>query len=441
MGLPADRRETFIEQGYLRIDDAFPRSVAAQAVEILARDIAGFDDPSSWTEPVVRLGERTEEPFVAAANTDVLHAAFDLLVGEGQWLPRRSLGSFPIRFPCAKPPIDDGWHIDTSFPGSDPNDYFSWRSNVHSRGRALTMLFLFTDVGEHDAPTRLKAGSHLDVARTLEPHADQGLAFMEIAQQLGAALDRPTHLAVGAAGTVYLCHPFLVHAARAHSGRTPKIMAQPPLFPAGPHPDSSPAPTSAVAQAIRRALGVGLLLGIITATSACASTAASKARVYEPQDPHAVGIPAPFQQFDEAAELAAAVAVLGAAGLDVSAFNGSVFVEGSSTAILVGAPLLQEQADGSFAIQASERTWGWEVRTPIEQMQLAFGVAEWSWSTDELATLVVGPMTGSSTHLSCEGGGSPEPEGVYYEPGPYDPGPRGRLYEVEPTLYVLPKRE
>ena len=242
--------ESFIEQGYLRIDEAFPRTVAEQAVEILTGDIAGFGDPSSWTEPVVRLGEYAQEPFVAAVNTEVLHAAFDMLVGKGQWLRRRSLGSFPIRFPCAKAPVDDGWHIDASFPGCDPADYLSWRINVHSKGRALTMLFLFTDVGESDAPTRLKAGSHVDVARTLVPHAEQGLAFMDVAQQLGAALDRPTHLAVGAAGTVYLCHPFLVHAAQPHRGRSPKIMAQPPLFPAGPHPDSS----SAVAESIRLAL-------------------------------------------------------------------------------------------------------------------------------------------------------------------------------------------
>lgn len=242
--------ETFVEQGYLRIDEAFPRAVAEQAVEILKREIAGFDDPSSWTEPVVRLGEHAQEPFVAAANTEVLHAAFDRLLGKDKWLPRRSLGSFPIRFPCAKPPVDDGWHIDASFPGADPADYLSWRINVCSKGRALTMLFLFTDVGEHDAPTRLLAGSHLDIARTLAPHGEQGLGFMEVAQQLGAALDRPTHLAVGAAGTVYLCHPLLVHAAQAHRGRSPKIMAQPALLPAGPQPERS----SAVAESIRLAL-------------------------------------------------------------------------------------------------------------------------------------------------------------------------------------------
>jgi len=41
-------------------------------------------------------------------------------------------------------------------------------------------------------------------------------------------------LALGRAGTVYLCHPFLVHAAQPHGGKTPRFMAQPPLFPKVP---------------------------------------------------------------------------------------------------------------------------------------------------------------------------------------------------------------
>ncbi|HYE97741.1 MAG TPA: UbiA-like polyprenyltransferase, partial [Planctomycetota bacterium] len=51
-----------------------------------------------------------------------------------------------------------------------------------------------------------------------------------------------------------------------------------------------------------------------------------------------------------------AVAALAAAGLDVSAFNSSLFSEGVSLAIFVGVPLLQEQPDGSFAIAPSELT-------------------------------------------------------------------------------------
>jgi hypothetical protein len=39
-------------------------------------------------------------------------------------------------------------------------------------------------------------------------------------------------MATGEAGTVYLCHQFLVHAAQRHEGTTPRFLAQPPLHPA-----------------------------------------------------------------------------------------------------------------------------------------------------------------------------------------------------------------
>jgi hypothetical protein len=135
-------------------------------------------------------------------------------------------------------PGDAGWHVDVSFAGtsSDPNerhDFSSWRVNVTSRGRALLMLFLFSDVGENDAPTRIKIGSHRDIARSLEPAGEMGLSHGKLGQ-LGAALQRPLALATGDAGTVYLCHPFLVHAAQMHRGSVPRFLAQPPLHPAEP---------------------------------------------------------------------------------------------------------------------------------------------------------------------------------------------------------------
>ena len=48
----------------------------------------------------------------------------------------------------------------------------------------------------------------------------------QLAAQASAA--RPAALAAGRAGDVFLCHPFLVHAAPwPHTGRQPRIMAQP----------------------------------------------------------------------------------------------------------------------------------------------------------------------------------------------------------------------
>jgi hypothetical protein len=89
---------------------------------------------------------------------------------------------------------------------------------------------LYSDVSEHDAPTSIRIGSHADVARALYPEGDKGLAFMELAEKLHQMPDRELAYATGKAGTVYLCHPFLAHAAQPHHGTEPKFMAQPPLL-------------------------------------------------------------------------------------------------------------------------------------------------------------------------------------------------------------------
>jgi len=91
------------------------------------------------------------------------------------------------------------------------------------------MLFLFSDVADLDAPTRIRTGSHIDVARLLAARGDDGMSFMELAGKLEITSERRQVLATGKAGTVYLCHPFLVHAAQSHHGTSPKFMAQPCL--------------------------------------------------------------------------------------------------------------------------------------------------------------------------------------------------------------------
>lgn len=247
----------FIEDGFVRVEGAFPRALADECREILWRETGcAPDDPATWTRPVVWLGEHAQEPFRQAASTPRLRAAFDQLAGPGRWLPRGSLGTFPVRFPSAEPSGDDGWHVDASFPGDDPSSYFTWRTNVASRGRALLMLFLFSDVGEDDAPTRIRVGSHRDVARILEPAGEAGLTFMELAGKLEATAERPVALATGEAGTVYLCHPFVAHAAQRHRGTRPRFLAQPPLLAAAPfqleREDGAYCP---VEIAIRQALG------------------------------------------------------------------------------------------------------------------------------------------------------------------------------------------
>src|SRR6187549_752702 len=105
--LDAAQMDQFVEDGYLRLDGAFSKQLAAECREILWRD-TGCDpaDPSTWRQPVIRLGEHFEPPFRSAVNTPMLHGAFDSLIGETRWLPRGSLGTFPIRFPSKVDPGD-----------------------------------------------------------------------------------------------------------------------------------------------------------------------------------------------------------------------------------------------------------------------------------------------------------------------------------------------
>jgi hypothetical protein len=244
----------FVEDGFVLIEHAFPRELANECRELLWPG-TGCDpgDRSTWTQPVVRLGDYPQAPFRSAANTPALHAAFDALVGPGRWVARLSLGGFPIRFPSDEDPGDTGWHADAGFYGADG----SMRLNLSSQGRALLMLFLFSDVEEADAPTRIKVGSHLEVPSLLEPAGDAGLTYIELAERLDPDRDYPIALATGAAGDVFLCHPFLIHAAQRHRGTTPKFMAQPPLHPASPIAlERARGDYSPVEEAIRVGLGL-----------------------------------------------------------------------------------------------------------------------------------------------------------------------------------------
>ncbi len=95
-------------------------------------------------------------------------------------------------------------------------------------------------------------GSHAAIARQLLPHGAAGLSLRELSANGYASTGGCEEvLAVGEAGTVYLCHPFLVHAAQPHRGTRPRFMAQPPLMPTGEFDPTLP--PSPVQIAIRRA--------------------------------------------------------------------------------------------------------------------------------------------------------------------------------------------
>lgn len=222
----------FIREGFVRVDNAFSADAARTARDVMWRDL-GCDpnDLSTWTKPVIRLGWYSQPEFVESANSPRLQNAYDTLAGVDRWLPIKAVGTFPVRFPLPGDPGDAGWHIDVSFGFESPN-FLDWRANVKSRGRLLLVLLLFSDVGENDAPTRIRVGSHRDIARRLQPFGEAGLSLGELAaHNFNESEHCQEVLATGPAGTAYLCHPFLVHAAQPHRGVEPRFLAQPPLQP------------------------------------------------------------------------------------------------------------------------------------------------------------------------------------------------------------------
>ncbi|KQR96123.1 hypothetical protein ASG12_18060 [Williamsia sp. Leaf354] len=233
MTLSERELETFARDGYVAIRGAVDRETIddcrAQLWDLLDESP---DDPTTWTEPVRRVDSPMTPSFAAAARASALTEAYDQLVGQGRWMQRIELGNVAVRFPTGTDAGDTGWHIDASYLPPGASRYFV---NVSSRDRGLLMLFLLSDVGDDDAPTRIRAGSHRDIPSVLAPFGETGLDMFDIVDQLDAigsrdTSERPEVLATGAAGDVFLCHPFLVHAAQRHRGTRPRFLSQPGLM-------------------------------------------------------------------------------------------------------------------------------------------------------------------------------------------------------------------
>jgi hypothetical protein len=247
--LSAIELEQFADDGFVRVRSAIPRELALECRDLAATQLRiDMHDPTSWHEPVVR-GLVEGEPLREAANSPRLLEAIHQLLDPDRWLPRPNLGLVVVRFPTEVDPGDAGWHIDSSFESGDGR----WHVNYRSRARGLLLLCLLSDVDVDDAPTRIMPGSHREMPALLRPFGDDGVFGLR------APLPdptRPTMYATGQAGDVYLCHPFLVHAASwPHRGTAPRFVAQPPIALVDALPvDGDDDDLSAVARTVIRGL-------------------------------------------------------------------------------------------------------------------------------------------------------------------------------------------
>lgn len=216
--------DAFATNGYLTVEQAVPRAVADAAREMLWHRIGlSPEAPDRWTAPVVWASDLTGEgPFGVIARSAVLAAVLDRICGVGGWSPRDALGNIPVRFPVSPPDDDRGWHVDANTPQSNG----SWA--VTGRPHTVLLLTLLSEVGEDDAPTWIRAGSHRDVGALLGPDPVDLHQMGRLVD--GASEGRPVVLATGEPGDMYVVHPFTVHAADAHRGEAPRFMAQSPIM-------------------------------------------------------------------------------------------------------------------------------------------------------------------------------------------------------------------
>ena len=249
---------SFIRDGFLRIDGAFPRDVAVECRYQIAAQ-AGIDltNPTSWTHAVTRHVGAGHASFAGVLSTPILQQAYDRLAGRDRWAPRNNVGLVVVRYPSPEDPGDAGWHIEGSYAVGDE----SW-VNLASRDRALLLLVLLSDVGNDDAPTGIRVGSHLLVPAQLREAGTAGMPFSRVATNTPEMEACPIAYATGRAGDVYLCHPFLVHSATwPHRGTTPRFMAQPALPQRAPFQYDRPSGEySPVELAVRIGLGLDMAI-------------------------------------------------------------------------------------------------------------------------------------------------------------------------------------
>ena len=179
------------------------------------------DDPATWTRPVIRLADVCADAVRRRGQHAGPACGLRSLVGAGTLAAARQPGHVPGALPLAgRSRRRRLARRRRASATTDRRTSSTWRVNVRSRGRALLMLFLFSDVGDGrraDAhPRRLASSTWLACSHRPARRACRCASWRPTASRRRRTAARS--LATGDAGTVYLCHPFLVHAAQPHRG-------------------------------------------------------------------------------------------------------------------------------------------------------------------------------------------------------------------------------
>jgi len=245
----------FEEDGFLKLEAAFPRESALAAQELLWERLAVLgvhkEDKASWIEPMVHIKESYADPVFQVCQTERLTGAIEDLIGQGRWAGKGKAthwGWWPVNFAVG---ADKPWTVPT---GGWHWDGIHFKHIVDAPDQGLLLLPMFSETGPQGGGTLVAAGSHRLVARLLAQHpeglelgpaiglcsqthpwlaeltgktkavTDRNAYFMDQAQ--GDESGKPLRVveATASPGDVYLCHPFLYHAASQNRSGVPRFM-------------------------------------------------------------------------------------------------------------------------------------------------------------------------------------------------------------------------
>lgn len=245
----------FEEDGFLKLERAFPRESALAAQDFLWERLAALgvrkDDKATWTEPMVHLKESYDHPVFQVCQTERLTGAIEDLIGRDRWAGKGQTthwGWWPVNFAVG---ADKPWTVPT---GGWHWDGIHFKHTVDAPDQGLLLLPMFSETGPQGGGTLVAAGSHRLVARFLagRPEAlELGAAIgacnqtypwlAELTGKMKAVTDRSAYFmdqaqldeggkslhvveATASPGDVYLCHPFLYHAASPNHSGVPRFM-------------------------------------------------------------------------------------------------------------------------------------------------------------------------------------------------------------------------
>lgn len=245
----------FINDGFVKLEAAFPREQALAAQDFLWDRLAALgvhkEDPATWREPMVHIQEAYSEPVFQECQTERLTGAIEDLIGKDRWKDKGKpthWGWWPVNFavgadkPWTVP--TNGWHWDGSH----------FQHFVDAPDQGLLLLPMFSETGPQGGGTVIAAGSHRLVARFLNQYSD-GVDIheairtanrtypwlAELTGRTNTVADRVAYFmeqtqpdefgkplrvveATASPGDVYLCHPFLYHSAAQNLSGVPRFM-------------------------------------------------------------------------------------------------------------------------------------------------------------------------------------------------------------------------